>query len=293
MPDPVEKPGARVVSTPSEASQGNVSALSVIDYDLLCRACGYNLRGLSPSGRCPECETPVAHALHGDWLRYSDPRWVAVIARGYRVQSAAVAIGLIAIIFAAASRESLGLPWLTMAIALTVGTGGLVGVWMTTAREPATADAERVFSVRRLLRMLTIGGIGLQAGSGYVSAIWPAAALPVRLLAAVVMLLGILCAFRHAVNLSQRIPDEALVAETNTVMWGLIISYGVFLGIIALALSSAGSFTTMIACGLSCTVIVACVIFTLWCLTLFSRYAKSMRLAAIDARHMASRKRSE
>lgn len=33
-----------------------------IDEDLICR-CGYNLRGLPPSGKCPECGTPIHNAI--------------------------------------------------------------------------------------------------------------------------------------------------------------------------------------------------------------------------------------
>jgi len=30
-----------------------------IAHDAHCHRCGYNLRGLKPSGRCPECGAPV------------------------------------------------------------------------------------------------------------------------------------------------------------------------------------------------------------------------------------------
>ncbi|HEX4053888.1 MAG TPA: hypothetical protein VHX86_06455 [Tepidisphaeraceae bacterium] len=38
-------------------------AEATIDRDVLCRACGYNLRGLSRTGRCPECAADVAISL--------------------------------------------------------------------------------------------------------------------------------------------------------------------------------------------------------------------------------------
>ena len=34
-----------------------------LEKDLPCVRCGYNLRGLKPAGRCPECATPVSKAL--------------------------------------------------------------------------------------------------------------------------------------------------------------------------------------------------------------------------------------
>lgn len=41
----------------SAKRNGNESAR--IDRDLECRSCGYNLRGLDPSGTCPECSLAV------------------------------------------------------------------------------------------------------------------------------------------------------------------------------------------------------------------------------------------
>lgn len=252
--------------------------------DLACGVCGYNLRGLSTSGACPECGAAVDHALHGGLLRFSDPRWVRTIARGFWLQSATVAIGVAAIVVAAVFREALGIPWLVLAIALTAGSVGLLGVWLATTREPAAAGHERPFTARRLLRSLTIAGVLLQAGSGYIAQMWPQGALSVRLVAAAVMISGILCAFRHAINLALRIPDPALVTETRSVMWGLFVSYGIFLTIIALALSDVNvPLLMMLACGMSCTIAVACVVFTLWSLTLFARYAHAMRLVAVSA----------
>ena len=34
----------------------------VIEHDLSCMSCGYNLRALPPDGQCPECGTEVRDA---------------------------------------------------------------------------------------------------------------------------------------------------------------------------------------------------------------------------------------
>ena len=41
--------------------------------DRTCIKCAYNLRGLDPAGRCPECGTAVGRSILGDFLRYCDP----------------------------------------------------------------------------------------------------------------------------------------------------------------------------------------------------------------------------
>lgn len=53
--------------------------------DVPCRRCGYNLRGLNPAGRCPECAAPVIVALQPDILAFADPRWLDTLVRGQRL----------------------------------------------------------------------------------------------------------------------------------------------------------------------------------------------------------------
>jgi hypothetical protein len=53
-----------------------------IAIDVPCVSCGYNLRGLTRDGNCPECSTPIESSVHGDLLRMSDPAWVERLHRG-------------------------------------------------------------------------------------------------------------------------------------------------------------------------------------------------------------------
>lgn len=50
--------------------------------DLPCIHCGYNLRGLAPDGRCPECGTSIARSIHGDLLSAADPAWLTRVSQG-------------------------------------------------------------------------------------------------------------------------------------------------------------------------------------------------------------------
>ena len=57
-------------------------ATDTINHNLFCRACAYNLRGLSLSGACPECGEPIQKSLISatsdlDRLIKEDPRNVA------------------------------------------------------------------------------------------------------------------------------------------------------------------------------------------------------------------------
>ncbi len=53
-----------------------------LDRDLPCRDCGYNLRGLSTDGRCPECSLSVAESNRGDAIEHANPAWLSVLYRG-------------------------------------------------------------------------------------------------------------------------------------------------------------------------------------------------------------------
>jgi ribosomal protein S27AE len=61
------------VETPADGSLSLFNEAGVIIADTTCRRCGYNLRGLSRDGRCPECGTPIGLSTHGDLLRSSGP----------------------------------------------------------------------------------------------------------------------------------------------------------------------------------------------------------------------------
>jgi hypothetical protein len=55
---------------------------SLVDEDLLCRKCGYNLRGLAFGGRCPECNSAVIVSTQDDALRFSHPSWLRQLSTG-------------------------------------------------------------------------------------------------------------------------------------------------------------------------------------------------------------------
>lgn len=62
----------------------------VIQHDMLCRRCSYNLRGLSPQGRCPECGTKVESSIRAILHRLS-PQWAATL-RQTKVRAARVVL---------------------------------------------------------------------------------------------------------------------------------------------------------------------------------------------------------
>ena len=63
-----------------------------------CRTCGYNLRGLDGSARCPECGRAAAESPADDSLRFADPAWLRTVAGGCRLAVWATAVAAVAIL---------------------------------------------------------------------------------------------------------------------------------------------------------------------------------------------------
>ena len=59
-----------------------VAEVARVGIDLPCISCGYNLRSLPMSGRCPECNSSIESALHHGWLMFADPQWLRRLRSG-------------------------------------------------------------------------------------------------------------------------------------------------------------------------------------------------------------------
>ncbi len=53
--------------------------------DAPCMTCGYNLRGLTPASRCPECGTAIPQSLCAPYLRCAPLCWLNRLAAGLRL----------------------------------------------------------------------------------------------------------------------------------------------------------------------------------------------------------------
>ena len=217
-----------------------------IAQDMRCLNCGYNLRGLLPDGRCPECGIAVGRSAYGDVLRYCEPAWVESLASGANWLLASILVGILAsvagVAFAAASGTAspmmIGLVWVLVA---------LIGCWKLTAPDPS--ELEQNTKVRQVARwgMLASLALSLLGAAGTNLGLFGEGL--VVLSESIISLAAMVVLFIYAGRLAIRIPDEALVRQTRTVMWGLIVAQVLEIVPVGLVWAVAGQVVTGVPAG--------------------------------------------
>jgi hypothetical protein len=194
-------------------------AAAAIEQDTPCRKCGYNLRGLSVEGRCPECGTSVGFSLQGDLLRYCDPNWMDALRRGVKCIIAAVVLG----IFGVVAGIALGVGAGNAGIGFAVEGGAVVvamivaavGWWMLTQPDPRGLGEDQYGTPRKIIRVAQVVGLAHVALVGLTATITVddatlLALQAVSVVAIVVSVVGIFAECSYLERIARRIPDEKL-----------------------------------------------------------------------------------
>ena len=64
---------------------GSAPPVQLVADDVGCTRCGYSLRGLQVTGKCPECAWSVEASLRGGLLRFAGPEYLASLELGTRI----------------------------------------------------------------------------------------------------------------------------------------------------------------------------------------------------------------
>ncbi|MCZ6655482.1 MAG: hypothetical protein O7D91_20940 [Planctomycetota bacterium] len=250
--------------------------------DVPCRRCGYNLRGLSPDGRCPECGTAVGRSIHGDLLRYSDPAWVGHLAAGALLMIISMLGGIVVGCFSLPLFE-----FCRTAV-------HFVGYWMLTMPDPGRDQQRPIWNIRQVIRLLATAEILaylvvliLYLIPGFLGALPTALALTGTILFFLFVLGGLvaqLLLFIHLWRLALRIPNDSLARQTRTLMWGIIWSMALIVGGVAITLVFFGSVTggsaMRMGLFLAAAVVLWLLVFVIWWIVLLFRYRSEFRQAA-------------
>jgi hypothetical protein len=115
---------------------------AVIADDLSCVICGYNLRGLRFTGRCPECGSAIERSTHGDLLKYADTDWLGRVFLGVRLVLWGILI-MILVRLATAIGGGMGIPRsYFVSGALVQACLDLLAAFLITVQEPKIALSE-------------------------------------------------------------------------------------------------------------------------------------------------------
>lgn len=202
-------------------------ASDVIQEDIHCRKCGYNLRGLSVQGNCPECGTVTSLTVAGDRLRCSDPDWLDRIARGCRYIVLGTLLAVTLGCLGGGAGMALGIPVnpaMGAAFGFMLGLVSVYGAWLLTAPEPARVGLDRLVTARKVVRYCLI--IGLLQGLVQIAAqplsFNSAVAIALLILGGIAGLVGIageFAKFLYLQKLSERIPDKTLAGRAKFLRW--------------------------------------------------------------------------
>lgn len=132
--------GSSAPTTPApQYDSALLDAAGALARDVPCRKCGYNLRGLRPDDRCPECAEPILTTVQGDLLRFADRPWLARVDNGVRwmLWAGAAVLALSTLYFVPVLIRTARIPmWLPMYLTPLMQLAGYYGVWLLTTREP-------------------------------------------------------------------------------------------------------------------------------------------------------------
>jgi len=127
-----------------------------VQGDLLCVACGYNLRMQPLAGRCPECGAPIRHTLEFPHLARSAPRWLVSLVDSVTVLLVSLLLSLVCVFFDRGRDEIL-----PMVIATSAWGTAWFAVWLLTRPEPGAWDFDAVAWAWTLRIATTAGYVGL------------------------------------------------------------------------------------------------------------------------------------
>ena len=157
--------------TQSEAAQ------SYVNEDRRCIGCGYNLKGLKSSGKCPECGRPIVKRRRGvrgnDSLVHAPTGWLLKFKAGAMLLMSAAAIAVV-LPFAVPVLRRAAFEYAIFGAMMLATLGWWVGTWLTTRARPVmpttTIDPREEWFWLRVLSRVSQAGWPLAVGVGMVIA---------------------------------------------------------------------------------------------------------------------------
>lgn len=206
---------------------------AAFDRDIACIFCGYNLRGLLPTGRCPECGSNITDSIRGDLLKFADPTWLDKLRFGTSLKLWNILLAMVVGILGAILAFATGLISFIAVFSLLAGAIGLWATFLITAQEPRISLQEDPVTLRKVIRFCALAAfvgtiiqqavtIGRGLAFGQVDTLIVCVGAVIGL-AGVVVMFGEIVYYRR---FALRIPDARLARSTRILLWAMPISLG-------------------------------------------------------------------
>ena len=165
--EPVPAPPTQRVASPSSPFPSHIPP-DLANQDVPCLNCGYNLRGLSPTSRCPECSALVQRSLQGNLLIYSSADYLNSLYRGLVcilvaviaslvITIASVVIGVYVVVNGGPGALGSNDLQMFMKIAMLPTSAIMLwGWWLFSTPDPAIVGQERGQQPRTIIRVTVI-----------------------------------------------------------------------------------------------------------------------------------------
>lgn len=250
-----DPPAKKVAAPPISAVSPDAKPYTPPDLqrtDVPCRNCGFNLRGLSPDGNCPECGSPIWRSICEDRLMYCGESYLQMLYRGliciliaalatvgvtvlsFIVVGIAIAVGISASgsAFAQSFTAQQGLiSVVTQTVMLPISLLMLYGWWLFSAPDPGVSASDSGQKPRRIVRGSTVA----MAAATTLTLICQTAALMVSWMELVAGGVSIVNAVAGIVQffasmlyvrwLAPRIPSMTIENRAKLYMWLLPVIY--------------------------------------------------------------------
>lgn len=303
--------------------------MELVEDDISCIHCGYNLRTLRLDGVCPECGSPVSLTVRVDLLRFADPRWVENLAAGTRwilnsTGLAAIVALLVTAVMLGSSTDIQGISlWFRNAI-LCLGILIIPGCLQITAPEPGRRESRQQSFARWSARtgmivmcsiwLIFTRGFGmplpgvnpLALGKAFGKTVGPDAKIawamhqfvgfsngpmPVQGMHYLIGIIGWFAMLTYVRQLAMRLPDPHLARQTNALKWGLVASTLLITCVRCIPFGTGAAAVATIITGFGGAA-VASAISAVWLFILLLRYRRRFSEAAVQAHAWSSRQQS-
>lgn len=202
-----------------------------IAQSLPCVGCRYDLRGLEPTGTCPECGKDIERSARGELLRFAHPKWVRRLAIGADCIIIGTIFSLLTIGwgFHTPLYERLWyLGWW-----LVPGIVALFGYYLITRPDPEGIGHGPSAGLRHAVLIVALLKFVLNGWQATFASQHHDEPMPVlrEAVSNVVSLAFILVVGHFAMQLAQRLAPDTLLKRTRLVMWGL---FGGLVGVVVM-----------------------------------------------------------